>query len=116
MLKFMDFDGMTDAEALEKIASDYDVSPEKLAEATILIAAQDEGGWEGSSWFLIRDNATGRLQIVNGGHCSCYGFEGQWAPSDTEIEYLLSDKLYPYPLNRETLMPFLRQMNAEGAL
>lgn len=29
---------------------------------------------------------------AHGSHCSCYGFEGQWSPSDSSYTYLLSDK------------------------
>ena len=116
MLKFIDFENMSDAEVLDKIASDYEVAPEKLAEVTILVAAQDEGGYAGASWFLVHDNATGKLQIVDGGHCSCYGFEGQWEPDNTDVEYLLSDKFYACPLETSVIRPVLRQMNAEGAI
>jgi hypothetical protein len=116
MLKFIDFEHMSDAEVLDKIASEYEVAPEKLAEVTILVAAQDEGGYAGASWFLVRDNTTGKLQIVDGGHCSCYGFEGQWEPDDTDVDYLLSNKMYAYPLEANVIRPVLRQMNAEGAL
>lgn len=30
----------------------------------------------------------GKLYEVNGGHCSCYGLEGQWNPDDVMLEEL----------------------------
>jgi hypothetical protein len=42
----------------------------------------------------LRDKETGKLYENHGSHCSCYGFEDQWAPEETSIEYLQSDKFY----------------------
>jgi hypothetical protein len=33
----------------------------------------------------------GQLYEVHGGHCSCYGLEGQWSPEETSKEYLLGE-------------------------
>lgn len=30
----------------------------------------------------------GKLYEVNGGHCSCYGLEGQWEPAETSVAAL----------------------------
>jgi hypothetical protein len=51
-------------------------------------------GWEGSSWFLLKDKETGKLFENSAGHCSCYGFEDQFSPAETSIEYLISEKSY----------------------
>ena len=62
----------------------------------ILVAYESVGSWgcDSSSWFLIRDKVTGKLFESHGGHCSCFGFEGQWEPEETTPEYLKSDKFY----------------------
>jgi hypothetical protein len=56
----------------------------------ILIGYIQDGGYDGSAYFLVQDRETGKLYEVTGGHCSCYGFEGQWDPKITSKEYLLS--------------------------
>ncbi|HWQ74514.1 MAG TPA: hypothetical protein VN441_04300, partial [Syntrophomonas sp.] len=60
----------------------------------ILIAYESVGSWgcDSSSFFLLRDKSTGDLYENHGSHCSCYGFEGQFEPEKTTMEYLVSDK------------------------
>lgn len=60
----------------------------------ILIAYEHvgSGGCDSASWFLMRERATGKLFEFSGGHCSCYGFEGQYEPEETTLAYLTSDK------------------------
>ncbi len=43
-------------------------------------------GYEGSADVLYRDND--RIFYVSGGHCSCYGLEGQWHPEEYTAETL----------------------------
>jgi hypothetical protein len=50
----------------------------------ILLAAYDIDGYEGSAFVLFEKD--GKLYEVNGGHCSCYGLEGQWEPEETSVE------------------------------
>lgn len=52
----------------------------------ILLASYEYAGYEGSAFVLFRKD--GKLYEVNGGHCSCYGLEGQWEPEETTIEAL----------------------------
>jgi len=55
-------------------------------EGTVLFAAYDLDGYEGSAVVLfVRD---GKFYFVSGSHCSCYGLEGQWAPEEMELEAL----------------------------
>jgi hypothetical protein len=68
--------------------SDYKIVP---ADATPywdaeIITAEYNGGWEGSVFVLFKSG--GNLYEVNGGHCSCYGLEGQWDPEPTTEEAL----------------------------
>jgi hypothetical protein len=62
----------------------------------ILIAYESVGsyGCDSSSWFLLREKSTRNFFENFGTHCSCYGFEGQWKPELTTVEYLKSDKFY----------------------
>jgi len=60
-----------------------------LTNFNILIAYESVGsyGCDSSSFFLVQD-ADSKLYEVNGSHCSCYGFEGQWTPEETSLEAL----------------------------
>lgn len=63
----------------------------------ILIAINQQVSYEGSAYVLFQDLATNKLFEVHGSHCSCNGFEGQWAPEEVSIEYLdkiISDGTY----------------------
>jgi hypothetical protein len=107
-----DLKGMTPYEVKKHIAGEYagdksgfdygrpsdDVATlaKKLDDFTILIAYESVGNWgcDSSSWFLMRKNSDNTLWEFSGGHCSCYGFEGQFDPEETQLEYLKSDKFY----------------------
>ncbi len=54
-------------------------TPHDMAkEEEILLAAYEHEGYEGSAMVLFERE--GQLFEVSGGHCSCYGLEGQWKP------------------------------------
>lgn len=59
----------------------------------VLIAYESVGAWgcDSSSWFLLQTK-DGNLYEVQGSHCSCYGFEGQFKPELTAIDYLKSER------------------------
>ena len=60
---------------LEKKAK-MDKAIEDYKNINILFASYGQGGYEGDAWVLFEED--GKLFEVNGGHCSCYGLEGQW--------------------------------------
>ena len=56
----------------------------------ILFASYGAQGYEGDSFVLLEKD--GKLFEVNAGHCSCYGLEGQFKPSEVtliELEHRL---------------------------
>lgn len=54
----------------------------------ILFAAYGtEESYSGSA-IVVFSNRDGQLFIVEGGHCSCNGLEGQWVPTKTTIKAL----------------------------
>lgn len=55
-----------------------------LDDMVVLIAYESVGNYDCDSFFLIQDQE-GNFYEVNGSHCSCYGFEGQWFPEETSI-------------------------------
>jgi len=54
----------------------------------ILFAAYLYENYSGSAFVLFAKD--GKLFEVNGGHCSCYGLEGQWEPEEVVLEELAS--------------------------
>lgn len=53
----------------------------------ILHAVYNTEPYEGSAFVLFKGKG-GKLYEVNGGHCSCYGLEGQWKPEETSWDAL----------------------------
>lgn len=60
---------------------------EEFKQVEILFAAYGYGDYCGTAFVLFRKD--GQLYEVHGGHCSCYGLEGQWEPEETTIEAVL---------------------------
>lgn len=100
-----DLGGKTEDEVREHIAENYrkDYTPEQkhalraaIDGFDVLVAYESVGdyGCDSASWFLLRDKRTGTLYENHAGHCSCYGFEGQWSPEEVTVEHILSDKFY----------------------
>jgi hypothetical protein len=52
----------------------------------IMLAYYSYENYSGDAFVLFRRD--GKLYEVNGGHCSCYGLEGQWEPEETTAEAL----------------------------
>jgi len=61
------------------------VSP-KYEDINILFASYGTDNYSGDAFVLYERE--GKLYEVNGGHCSCYGLEGQFDPYETTIEEL----------------------------
>lgn len=91
-----DLKGLTNKQVQSHIVSDYEVSSSFVKEYSILIAYESVGSWgcDSSSYFLLKHKKSGKLFEVQGSHCSCYGFEGQFEPQETPLEYLKSDKFW----------------------
>lgn len=93
-----DLEELTNEQVQSHIVSDYEVALSIVKQYSILIAYESVGscGCDSSSFFLLKENKTGKLFEVHGTHCSCYGFEGQFEPEETTLEYLKSDKFCFY--------------------
>ena len=91
-LKLADLKSMKWVEILSHIASSYDTDLHDLNELEFLIAYESVGAWgcDSSSFFLVRKE--NKLYEVNGSHCSCYGFKGQWILDETDKNSLLLRK------------------------
>lgn len=91
-----DLEGMEESEIKQHLIRSYDARREEVDKFEILVAYESVGSWgcDSSSFFLLRDRDTSQLYENHGSHCSCYGFEGQFSPEETSIEYLKSDNFY----------------------
>ena len=91
-----DLAGLMQEEVYRHISYSYKVPIEEVQKYEILIAYESVGKWgcDSSSWFLLRDKEDGKLYETHGSHCSCYGFEGQFEPEETTVEYLQSPNFY----------------------
>lgn len=89
-----DFSGKDSDVVRNKIVKDFEIARERIDEFQILVAYMSVGdyGCDSSAWLLLRDRKSGGLFEVHASHCSCYGFEGQFAPEPTTEAYLKSDK------------------------
>jgi hypothetical protein len=73
-------------DVVENFTDGYDGTEPDLKGAKILLAWYGYGDYDGSAFVLFERD--GKLYEVNGGHCSCYGLEGQWDPEETSVEAL----------------------------
>ena len=76
----------------ESVESNFEVKLDEGAE--VLFACYTYENYEGSALVIFRQG--GKLYEVNGGHCSCNGLEGQWAPEETTVAALKSRDLSYY--------------------
>lgn len=67
----------------EGVANDFLTN---LDNVNILFASYTYQDYNGDAFVLFEQD--GKLFEVNGGHCSCYGLEGQWEPEETTIQAL----------------------------
>jgi hypothetical protein len=58
----------------------------------IKFAHYDIDGYEGSAVVVYEQG--GKLYMVEGSHCSCYGLEGQWQPAEETPATLATYELY----------------------
>ena len=66
---------------VDELVDQFEIKKEDLDQAEVLFAAYATGYYDGIAFVLFERG--GMLYEVNGGHCSCYGLEGQWQPEIT---------------------------------
>jgi len=54
------------------------------SDITVLFAFYEYENYSGSAYVLFEQ--LGKLYEVAGSHCSCYGLDGQWEPTETTAE------------------------------
>lgn len=75
---------MIDQMTWEEVQAHYHT--DEPAPDEILIAVYQTGDYEGSSVVAYRNGD--KYYYVYGGHCSCYGLEGQFEPEEYESKEL----------------------------
>lgn len=70
----------------EDIIEEFNLNHGDLDGKTILLADYTYEDYSGDALVIYEEG--GKLYEVNGGHCSCYGLEGQWSPEETTWEAL----------------------------
>lgn len=91
-----DLENCTIEKIKNHLLEEWEAEQEIVDKFNILIAYESVGSWgcDSSAWYLLREKKTKKLFEVHGSHCSCNGFEGQFKPEETTLEYLKSDKFY----------------------
>ncbi len=59
---------------------------EAISDFEIVVAAYNYGDYCGGAYVLATKD--GNLFEVEGSHCSCYGLEDQWKPTEVNAAYL----------------------------
>lgn len=68
---------------LDTLKSDFAITDDDLAGVNIIVASYTYENYEGDAYVLFERD--GKLFEVHGGHCSCYGLEGQWEPEEVTV-------------------------------
>lgn len=68
------------------VFSSFEVSDDERKGVIILYAVYNCEDYSGSAAVIFYKED--KLYQVLGGHCSCYGLEGQWEPEEVEIEVM----------------------------
>ncbi len=68
-------------ESVAGLWEDFEIDDNAIKDSEVLFASYEYECYSGFAFVLFeRDN---KLFEIHGGHCSCYGLEGQWEPEET---------------------------------
>lgn len=84
---------LSEKDVLKWMVDNFQESEDSLKPFKILLGDVYYGDYCGDCFFLLREKSTKKLFEVHGSHCSCYGFEWQFKPDATTLDYLKSDKV-----------------------
>lgn len=70
--------------SITDVNREFKCSVDDLKDVEILFAAYTYEDYEGDA--IVIFNKNNKMYMVEGGHCSCYGLEGQWGPVETTKE------------------------------
>lgn len=123
LLALADLKGMKQDALRQHVKQSYEYAG-NLDHCTFWIAYESVGSWgrDSTSFFVFYNEEDGKLYENHGSHCSCNGFERQWAPEETSIEYLTSDKFMFYSggydedrdENEDAILGFIRKLKEDA--
>lgn len=71
----------------DSIAKEFNVAVDDVpTDDELIYANYSYESYSGDAFVVFKRD--GKLYEVSGGHCSCYGLEGQWEPEETTVEAL----------------------------
>ncbi len=88
----------------EDVFSNFNVSDADRKDVHFLYASYDCEDYDGSAGVIFLRG--GRLFLVTGSHCSCYGLEDQWDPTEitlAEMRHYADNNATPYGIDYKTL-------------
>jgi hypothetical protein len=100
--------GKSEQDILEWFAEAWEATPAELDGFSAIAGSWIHDDYDEDAWILLR-RARGALFEVRGSHCSCYGFEGQFRPEVTTLQYLLSDHFHARAIDTNDFQSWLRQ-------
>lgn len=74
---------------VEDVLSEFSINKEDLKGCEVVFAYYTYEDYSGDALVILRDPHSGVFYEVNGGHCSCYGLEGQWDMEETTLDVML---------------------------
>ncbi len=95
------FENSSEEDVKKHIIDYYWASEDFINKFEILFAYEDSSGYEEYSFFLLQDKETGKLYENHASHCSCNGFEDQFSPKETTINYLKSEHFSVWCCDKE---------------
>ena len=100
-----------DWESLEDMKSDFRISDEDLTGVKVLFASYTYENYQGSATVLFEKDD--KLFEVIGSHCSCYGLEDQWEPTETciaVIEKMVSGEIWVDGNHKQAMSEVLKYL------
>lgn len=73
---------LNDWSGVDSLVRDFE--DEGVKNYNVLFASYSYANYSGDAFVLLEKD--GELYEVNGGHCSCYGLEGQFSPEKTDLK------------------------------
>lgn len=76
-------------DSVEDVLSEFSITQKDLKGCEVVFAYYTYEDYSGDALVILRDPQDGKFYEVNGGHCSCYGLDGQWEMEETTMDVML---------------------------
>ena len=75
---------------VDEVKKQFEVSDEDWKGVNVIYGNYGSYSYDGDAMVVFEKD--GKLYQVEGSHCSCYGLEGQWIPTETNLMALRAYK------------------------